>query len=82
MSTCGLFFSATTLASASPDENRMKFTLTPVSAVKASKTWDAYFSGMMVYAFKSEAKAPDARTPTSTTDAMRILIFDNRIISF
>jgi hypothetical protein len=37
---------------------------------------------MMVYAFKSEAKAQDARRATNTTDAMRILIFDNRIISF
>ena len=35
------------LASASPEEKRRKFTLMPVSFVKAAKTWEAYFSGMM-----------------------------------
>ena len=46
-STWGLFFSAITLARASPEENLMKLTLIPVSAVKASKTCEAYFSGII-----------------------------------
>jgi hypothetical protein len=47
-STCGLPFSATTRARASPEEKRRKLTLTPVSLVKAANTAEEYFSGQMV----------------------------------
>ena len=46
-STCGLFFSAMTRASASPDEKRTKLTLMPVAFSNSSNIGRAQFSGQI-----------------------------------
>jgi hypothetical protein len=46
-STCGLFFSATTRASASPEEKRTKLTLMPVAFSNSSNMGRAQFSGQI-----------------------------------
>ena len=56
----------------------MKFTLIPVSFVNSAKTFDAYFSGMIVYALSVAAIAPVQRTSTKvravkTPKALRCL---------
>ena len=56
-STRGLFFSAITRASASPEENRTKFTLIPVAFSNSWNMGRAQFSGQIEYAFTVSAAA-------------------------
>src|SRR5262247_886199 len=70
----GLFFSALTRASASPDEKRTKLTLIPVAFSNSSNIGRAQFSGQIEYAFRVSAAsaagtAPGRQIAIETNDA-------------